>query len=80
MGGDRVNVKNVEIIEVDEINNFIYLKGAVAGARNGLVLIEGKGDLVVDKVEAPKTEAVEVKVEEVKTEEAKVEEVKEEAK
>lgn len=85
MGGDRVSVKNVEIIEVDEVNNLIYLKGAVAGARNGLVLIEGKGELVVEKVETPKVETAEVKaeeakVEEVKAEEVKVEEVKEEAK
>ena len=80
MGGDRVNVKNVKIIEVDEVNNLIYLEGSVAGARNGLVLIEGKGDLKVEKIETPKTEAVEAKVEEVKTEEVKTEEVKEEAK
>jgi large subunit ribosomal protein L3 len=71
MGGDRITVKNVEVIEVDEQNGFIYLKGAVAGARNGIVLIEGNGDL---KVVRPEVKAEEVKVEETKAQEAVVSE------
>lgn len=57
MGGDRVTIKNIEIIEVDEQNNLIYLKGAVSGARNGLVMLEGKGDLKVQKAEVKAEEA-----------------------
>lgn len=45
MGGDKVTVANLEIIEVDRDNNVLLIKGAVPGARNGLVLIEGKGEL-----------------------------------
>jgi len=74
MGGDRITVKNIEVIEVDGQNGFIYLNGAVAGARNSIVLIEGNGDLKVfkqeTKVEEPKVEEV---VEENKAEAAAVE-------
>jgi len=45
MGGDRVTVKGLEIIEVDKENNILLIKGAVPGARNGLVLIQGEGEL-----------------------------------
>lgn len=41
MGGGRVTVKNLEVIEADGQNNVLKLKGAVPGARNGLVLIKG---------------------------------------
>lgn len=39
MGGDRVTVKNLEVVEVDKKNQQLALKGAVPGARNGLVLV-----------------------------------------
>lgn len=45
MGGDRVTVANLEIVEVDKNNNLLFIKGAVPGARNGLVLITGSGEL-----------------------------------
>lgn len=45
MGGDRVTTKNLEIIEVDLENNILLIKGAVPGARNGLILISGEGEL-----------------------------------
>jgi large subunit ribosomal protein L3 len=82
MGGERVTTANLEIISVDVENNIIFIKGAIPGAINGLVLINAEGELKVNlksaKVETPveevKTE--EVKVEEEKVEEAPVEEVK----
>ena len=40
MGGDRVTVKNLEIIEVDTENNLIALKGAVPGRRGTLVMLK----------------------------------------
>ncbi len=40
MGGDRVTVKNLEIIEVDKENNLIALKGAVPGRRGTFVMIK----------------------------------------
>ena len=42
MGGDRITVKNLEIVEVDSENNLIALKGAVPGRRGTLVMIEEK--------------------------------------
>ncbi|MEA3272111.1 MAG: 50S ribosomal protein L3 [Patescibacteria group bacterium] len=39
MGGDRVTVKNLEVVEVDKEKGMLAIKGAVPGARNGLVLI-----------------------------------------
>ena len=47
MGGDRVTVKNLEIVEVDKENNILLVKGAIPGARNGLVLISGDGELKI---------------------------------
>lgn len=41
MGGDKKTVKNLEIIEIDEKNNLIALKGAVPGRRGTLVMIKG---------------------------------------
>ena len=42
MGNDRVTVKNLEIIEVDKEKNILAIKGAIPGARNGLLYIQGK--------------------------------------
>jgi large subunit ribosomal protein L3 len=44
MGGDRVTVKNLEIIEVDASRNIIAVKGAVPGARGATVLVSGGYD------------------------------------
>lgn len=41
MGGDKVTVKNLEVVEVDKENNLIALKGAVPGRRGTLVMIKG---------------------------------------
>ncbi|MBI2635519.1 MAG: 50S ribosomal protein L3 [Parcubacteria group bacterium] len=39
-GGDKITVKNVEIVEIDKENNIIALKGAVPGRRGTLVMIK----------------------------------------
>jgi large subunit ribosomal protein L3 len=49
MGDDTVTIKNLEVVEVDAKNNFIYIKGGVSGARNSLVLLVAPGDLQVTK-------------------------------
>ena len=41
MGNEQVTVRNIKIVEVDAERNLILLKGAVPGARNGLVIIKG---------------------------------------
>jgi len=40
LGGERVTIKNLEIIGVDPEKNLLILKGAVPGARNSLVEIK----------------------------------------
>lgn len=85
MGGDRVTLHDVKIIAVDEANNSFFVKGALPGARNSLVLFFGDGELKTGlplaKVESSSAEATDDKepvIEEVKektaTEEAKIEE------
>lgn len=40
MGGDRVTVKNLEVISIDKENNILGIKGAIPGARGSLVTIQ----------------------------------------
>lgn len=40
MGGERVTIRNLEIVKVDPENNVILVKGAVPGANGSLVMIE----------------------------------------
>ena len=85
MGGTTTTTSNSELIEVDTEKNLLYIKGAVAGARNALVSIVAEGDIVfVEKKKAePKPEVKVEKKEEIKKEEkpvAKKEEIKEESK
>ena len=75
MGGERVTVANLEVVEVDLENNVLFIKGAVPGVRNSLVLIQGQGELkpVELKAQVDENKVEEVK-EEIKIEETKVEE------
>ncbi|MAF14311.1 MAG: 50S ribosomal protein L3 [Parcubacteria group bacterium] len=49
MGNSQVTVTNLEIVEIDSDKNEIFIKGAVPGARNNLLLISGVGDLVIEE-------------------------------
>lgn len=49
MGNERVTVKNLEIVKIDKEKGILYVKGAVSGARNGLVIIQGSGDMKWEK-------------------------------
>ena len=40
MGDERVTIKNLEVISTDSKTNIIALKGAVPGARGGLIMIK----------------------------------------
>ncbi len=53
MGGDRVTVKNLEIVAVDPATNELLIKGAVPGGKNGLLIIQGVGELKIAKKSAP---------------------------
>jgi len=39
MGNERVTVKKLQVVKVDAERNLILVKGAVPGARNGLLLV-----------------------------------------
>jgi large subunit ribosomal protein L3 len=60
MGGERVTVKNLEIIEVHPETNELLIKGALPGGRNGLIMITAPGKLVLKKNTAPVAEVVPV--------------------
>ena len=47
MGGDRVTVKNLEVVSVDAEKHLLYVKGALPGARNSLIILMGEGDGVI---------------------------------
>jgi len=75
MGNARATISNLKIVQIDKENNILYISGAVPGARNGLVMIYGDGELktvqpVVEKAEEVKPE---VRAEEVVAAEAVVE-------
>lgn len=38
-GNERVTIKNLKVVKIDTENNFIYVKGAVPGAKNSIVLV-----------------------------------------
>ena len=65
MGGDRVTLHDVEVIAVDETTNSLLIKGAVPGARNGLMLLSASGDLIVGEIEKVEEKPVEETTEEV---------------
>jgi large subunit ribosomal protein L3 len=39
MGGERVTVKNLQIVKVDAEQNLIYVRGAVPGPKSGYLTI-----------------------------------------
>lgn len=43
MGNERVTVKNLEIVQIDQDRNLLVVKGGVPGAPNGLLIIRRKG-------------------------------------
>ena len=42
MGGDRITQKNLKVVLVDQENNMMLVKGAIAGKRGSLVEIIGQ--------------------------------------
>jgi len=77
MGGKQVTVSNLEIVKVNPETNELFIKGAVPGPRNNLLLLFGEGGLIVEKPaeekSSEKSEKKEVKSEEKKAEVKEVE-------
>ena len=40
MGNKRVTIRNLKVIKIDEAKNLLYIKGAIPGARRGMVVIK----------------------------------------
>jgi large subunit ribosomal protein L3 len=89
MGDEQGTVSGLSVVAIDAEKNIIYVKGAVPGARNSLVMIYGEGQMTIKREEAvtepvvvaeetPVVETVEAPTE-IVAEEAKTEEVKTEA-
>ncbi len=49
MGNDKVTVDGLTIVKIDHENSILYIKGALPGAFNSLVSIQGPGTFVVNK-------------------------------
>ena len=64
MGNNRVTVQNLEVVEVHPETNEMYIKGAVPGARRGLLLIVADaGEIQVQVAPAAAVAAEEQKIE-----------------
>ncbi|MFC1613046.1 50S ribosomal protein L3 [Patescibacteria group bacterium] len=55
MGGGSITMSNLKIIKVDKEKNLLYIKGAVTGARNGLLQVKGDGEMKVRKSDIKNT-------------------------
>ncbi len=64
MGDDQVTIKNLKVVDVDTEAGFLYLAGAIPGARNGFLSIKGEGEmsLAQDKPEVKKESEKETEV------------------
>lgn len=51
MGGERVTVKDLEVISIDVEKKLLYIGGALPGARNGLLIIRAEGIFETTKKE-----------------------------
>jgi len=91
MGAQQVTVKNLEIIKIDLEKNELFIKGAVPGARHGLLMLSVTGELkltpansdkkkTADKIDQPEKndEKVTEKKEEIENKNNKPKEKKEE--
>lgn len=43
MGGERVTVRNLQVVDVDEAHDVLFVKGAVPGRRNALLEVRAVG-------------------------------------
>lgn len=77
MGNENVTISGLEIIKIDSEKGILYIKGAVPGARNSLLIIEGQGDLKVNIEKEPEIQepSKEEEVKEEKIEKVEKEEV-----
>lgn len=62
LGNELVTIKNLRIVKIDQEKNLLFIKGAVPGAKNSIVLIKKTGKIFKEKViPQGKTEVVKTK-------------------
>jgi len=58
MGGDRVTVKNLEVVRIDEEHHLLVVRGAVPGARGAVLTVrKSRAPIRVVQAQAPKAGA-----------------------
>jgi len=82
LGDERVTVKDLEVVLADSDRNLLLIKGAIPGAKNGLVMVKKTvvGKVVLkapESTQRPKKKGPKVKAEEPETEEIIAEEAAE---
>ena len=40
MGAKKVTIQNLKVLEVDELNNLLVIKGSVPGKKNSTIIIK----------------------------------------
>ncbi|PIR93330.1 50S ribosomal protein L3 [Candidatus Falkowbacteria bacterium CG10_big_fil_rev_8_21_14_0_10_43_10] len=63
MGNERITTKNLEVVKVDAGQGELYIKGAVPGARNSFIIIQGEGEMEVRSMKSETESAPKEKVE-----------------
>lgn len=53
LGNELATVKNLQIVRIDTENNLLFIKGAVPGNRNSIVLVKKTGKVLKPKQEVP---------------------------
>lgn len=56
MGNDQVTVDGLSVVAIDSAKDILYIKGALPGTKNSLLLISGPGELKVNLRQAQKPE------------------------
>ena len=51
LGNELVTIKNLQIVKIDRENNLLFIKGAIPGNKNSIVLIKKTGKVVKPKQE-----------------------------
>ncbi|PIT93724.1 50S ribosomal protein L3 [Candidatus Falkowbacteria bacterium CG10_big_fil_rev_8_21_14_0_10_43_11] len=72
MGDERVTMKNLSIAKVDADNNILYVRGAVPGARNGLVIIKGEGEMTIAESKKSEVRSEEKETEKITNDELRI--------
>lgn len=49
LGNELVTIKNLRIVKIDKENNLLFIKGAIPGAKNSIVLIKKTGKIFEEK-------------------------------